>query len=160
MAPRDATQIDLKGAGDRRRHPVRVAVPSYEGRVSSVFDWAQHLLVVDHDGEAEKARREESLVGLAPSFRPGRLVQFGVETLLCGGISQPLAEMVQLQGIRVTAGLAGEIDAVLTAFLAGRLPAPEFAMPGWSFVPPPLGRGMGRRHRRRRGPGGGRGRGR
>ncbi len=137
---------------------MRVAVPSYEGRVSSVFDWAQELVVADHDGESEKARREESLAGIAPSFRPGRLAEIGVETLLCGGISQPLADMVQLQGIRVMAGLVGEIDAVLAAFFAGRLPAPEFAMPGWSFVPPPLGQGMGRRHRCRRGPGG-RGRG-
>ena len=139
---------------------MRVAVPSFNGRVSSVFDWAQQLVVVDHDEEIEKARREESLVGLAPSFRSGRLAEIGVETLLCGGISRPLAEMVQLRGIRILAGLAGEVDAVLTAFLAGRLPAPEFAMPGWSFVPPPLGRGMGRRRRRRRGPGRGPGRGR
>lgn len=138
---------------------MRVAVPSYEGRVSSVFDWAQHLLVVDHDGRAEKARREESLAGLAPPFRAGRLVQLGVEVLLCGGISVPIAAMVQSQGIRVMAGLAGEINEVLAAFFAGRLSDPEFAMPGWSFVPPPLGRGMGRRHRRRRGPGRGVGRG-
>jgi predicted Fe-Mo cluster-binding NifX family protein len=140
---------------------VRVAVPSFEGRVSSVFDWAQRLLVVDHDGKTEQARREESLAGPATEFRPGRLARLGVEVLLCGGISVPLATMVQSQGIRVMAGLAGEVDAVLAAFFAGRLPAPEFAMPGWSFIPPPLGRGMGRRRMRRRGPGGGgRGRGR
>ena len=138
---------------------MRVAVPSFKGRVSSVFDWAQQLVVVDHDGKTEKARHEEGLAGLAPSFRPGRLVQLGAETLLCGGISRPLAEMVQAQGISVMAGLCGEIGAVLAAFFDGRLPDPEFAMPGWTFVPPPLGRGMGRRHRCRRGPGQGGGRG-
>ena len=139
---------------------MRVAVPTFEGRVSSVFDWAQQLLVVDHDGKAEKRRREEGLAGLAPPFRAGHLVQLGVDVLLCGGISAPIAATVQSQGIRVLAGLAGEVDAVLAAFFAGRLPDPKFAMPGWSFVPPPLGRGMARRHRRRwcAGRGGGRGR--
>jgi len=139
---------------------MRVAVPSFDGRVSSVFDWARELVVTDRDGEAEKSRRTEDLAGLAPQLRPGRLAELGVETLLCGGISHPMAAMVQMHGIRVMAGLTGEIDAVLAAFFEGRLPAPEFAMPGWHFVPPPLGRGMGRRRRRRRGPGGGRGRGR
>ena len=42
---------------------------------------------------------------------------------------------VQLRGISVMAGLTGEIDGVLEAFFAGRLPAPECAMQGWSFVP-------------------------
>ena len=139
---------------------MRVAVPIFGGRVSSVFDWARELVVADHDGEAEKTRRTEDLAGLAPPFRPRRLAQLGVETLLCGGISHPMAETVQMHGIRVMAGLAGDIDAVLAAFFEGRLPAPEFAMPGWSFVPPPMGRGLRRRRRRRgRGPGGGRGRG-
>lgn len=134
-------------------------MPSFRGQVSSVFDWAQELVVADHDGNSEKARRKESLAGLAPSFRPGRLAELGVETLLCGGISQLLAGMLQLHGISVMAGLTGEVDAVLVAFFAGRLPAPEFAMPGWSFVPASLGRGAGRRRRCRWGPRG-RGRGR
>ena len=133
-------------------------MPCFNGRVSSVFDWSRNVVVVDHHGRSEKARREESLAGLGPSFRPGRLAQLGVETLLCGGISQPLAEMVQMHGIGVMAGLAGEIDAVLDAFFAGGLPAPESAMPGWSFVPPPPCQGAGRRYRRRRGFGRGRGR--
>ena len=145
---------------DWRRESVRVAVPIFGGRVSSVFDWARELVVADHDGEAVKARRTEDLSGLAPPLRPRRLAELGVETLLCGGISHPMAEMVQMHGIRVTAGLAGDIDAVLAAFFEGRLPTPEFAMPGWNFVPPPMGRGMRRRRRQRRGPGGGRGRGR
>ena len=139
---------------------MRVAVPTFDGRVSSVFDWARELVVIDrHDG-AERSRRTEDLAGLAPPFRPRRLAELGVETLLCGGISHPMAEMVQMHGIRVVAGVTGDIDAVLAAFFDGRLPAPEFAMPGWNFVPPPPGRGMGRRRRRRRGSGGGRGQGR
>ena len=133
--------------------------------MSSVFDWAQKLVVVDHDGDAMGPAREESLAGLSLPMRPGRLAQLGVETLLCGGISQPMAAMIQSHGIRVVAGVAGKVDEVLSAFFENRLPAPEFAMPGWCFVPPPLGRGKRGRCRHGRGPGhgpsrgGGRGRG-
>lgn len=134
---------------------MKVAVPVFEGGISPVFDWAQCLLVVDHSGENEETRREESLVDLAPSFRPGRLVQLGVETLLCGGVSAPVAAMLESQGIRVMPGISGDVDAVLEAFFAGGLPDPAFAMPGWRGC----GKGMQGRHRCRRGRGGG-GRGR
>ncbi len=132
---------------------MRVAVPSFRGHVSPVFDWAQCIVMVDYDGGRETARREESLAEVAPPFRPGFLARVGVGTLVCGGISRPLAEMVQMRGIRVMAGVAGEIGAVLAAFFAGRLPALEFTMPGWGFLPPPCGPGMRRRRRFRGGPG-------
>ena len=80
--------------------------------------------------------------------------------LLCGGISAPVAGLVESQGIRVMAGLVGEVDAVLDAFFAGRLPDPAFAMPGWRCFGPGMGGGRRWKHRRGRSGGGGRGRGR
>jgi len=140
---------------------MRVGIPNFKGRVSSVFDWAQWLVVVDHDGHVERARREENLAAIAPPFRPAHLARLGMETLLCGGISRALAQMVQLQGITLMMGLAGETDKVLAAFFSGKLPNPRFAMPSWSFALPPTpraprGAGKGHRHRhgrRRKGPG-------
>jgi predicted Fe-Mo cluster-binding NifX family protein len=136
-------------------------VPEFHGRVSAVFDWAQALVVVDHDGQVEQARHQESLARLAPALRPGQLAMLEIETLLCGGISQTLAAMVQARGVGVMPGLAGEVDAVLAAFFAGRLPDPRFAMPGWAFVPPPIQPCTRGRFRRRcgRSPGTGRRRG-
>jgi predicted Fe-Mo cluster-binding NifX family protein len=129
---------------------VRVAVPGFNGRVSSVFDWARELIVVDHEGHRETARHRESIAGIAPPLRPGYLAKRGVETLVCGGISQALAEMILQQGIRVVPGIAGDIDAVLGALREGRLKDPRFAMPAWDYVPPPLEPGH-RVDRRRRG---------
>lgn len=144
---------------------MRIALPVHEGQVSPVFDWARRLLVVDRpaaprasgDGEREAARREIELDDLAPALRARRLAELGVDTLLCGGISAPLAALVEAQGVKVMAGLVGEADAVLDAFSAGGLPDPRFAMPGWRCP------GQRTRARRRcgrgRGRGGGRGRG-
>lgn len=123
-----------------------MAVPSFEGRISPVFDWAQRLVVVDHNGKSGSPRGEVDLSGVLPPFRAGRLAELGVQTLLCGGISAPVAEMVEAEGIRVIPGLAGKVDAVLQAFLAGRLPDPAFAMPGWRWC----GKGARSRRRRRR----------
>ena len=142
---------------------MKVAVSVFRGCVSPVFDWARILLVVEREGGRETSRRETELGSMAPAFRGRRLAELGVETLLCGGISAPVAALVESQGVRVMAGLVGAADAVLDAFFAGRLPDPAFAMPGWRC----FGRGMGggrrrgrRRGRGRGGRGGGRGRGR
>ena len=147
---------------------MRIALPIHEGQISPVFDWARRLLVVIADGAGAPGSRhgeytkgqgevEFELGDLPPALRARRLAELGVDTLLCGGISAPLAALVEAQGVEVIAGLVGEADAVLDAFLAGELTAPRFAMPGW--------RRPGQRTRARRlcgrgrGRGGGRGRG-
>ena len=126
---------------------MKTAIPVFRGCVSPVFDWAGKLLVVERDEESETGRHEVDVAGLAPAFRGRRLQELGVEALLCGGISAPVAAAVESHGVRVMAGLVGEVDAVLDAFFAGRLPDPAFAMPGWRCC----GQGMGRGRRWRRG---------
>lgn len=109
---------------------MRIALPVFEGRVSSVFDWAVLLLVFDGDGHVS-ARREVDIGGLTPVSRARRLRELGVEKLLCGGISAPLIAFVEEQGVEVVAGLVGEVDAVIGAFARDALGDPAFAMPGW-----------------------------
>jgi len=75
--------------------------------------------------------------------RANRLRQMGIDVLLCGGISGWLARQVEALGIRLIPWLAGDVQQVLDAFVAGRLPDQRFAMPGsW-------GRGHGWRFGRR-----------
>lgn len=121
---------------------MRIALPIFEGHISSVFDWAERLLMFDSDGHVS-ARREVDIGGLSPAPRARRLRELGVEKLLCGGISAPLVALVEEQGVEVVAGLVGEVDAVISAFASDALGDPAFAMPGW--------RCCGRRGRRRRG---------
>lgn len=122
---------------------MKVAVPVFRGGVSPVFDWARRLLVVEHDGERETGRTEVDISPVAPALRARHLAETGVQSLLCGGISAPIAALLDSHGVRVMAGLVGDVDAVLDAFFAGKLPDPAFAMPGWGC--------RERRHRRRRG---------
>jgi len=45
-----------------------------------------------------------------------RLTGLGVDTLICGAISRPLAYMVTTAGINLIAWISGQVEDVLQAF--------------------------------------------
>jgi predicted Fe-Mo cluster-binding NifX family protein len=114
---------------------MKVAVPIFQGSVSPVFDFAQRLLVVHHPGTGLETREELDLAGVPSLRRAGYLLERGVRVLICGGISAHLAAMMEMRGIRIISGVAGEIGPVVRAFLAGKLPDADLAMPGWKPSP-------------------------
>lgn len=121
----------------------KIAIPVAGTRVSPLFDVARNLLVAEiESGEVLNRLRyemgEQSVAG-----RVRLLSSVGASALLCGGISRPMAMMVQGQGIQLVPWIAGEVEEVLGAYAAGRLPAPQFMMPGCRR----RGRGRGRRGR-------------
>ena len=137
---------------------MRIAIPTWQRRVSPVFDSARHLLVVEVDGAAEAGRSEEPLPEVFPPQRAARLKELGIDVLICGAISRPLAGMIAASGIVLVPFISGEADQVLAAYLHEELPRPEFMMPGcWCHGPGP-GRGFGRGRGRGRGQGRGGGR--
>lgn len=119
----------------------RVAIPAWQDRISPVFDTASTLVVVDVDGQRPKARVALDLPDGPPQKRVTRLLDKGVEVLLCGAISRPLRDMVEAAGITVTPFLLGPVDDVIRAFIEDRLSEPRYIMPGC----------CGRRRRQRRG---------
>lgn len=129
---------------------MKLAIPVWQGRISPVFDVAGQLLLVELTDGREAAREERPLEGSTPDQRAKKLAELGVETLICGGISQPLEALLADDGIRVIARICGSVEDVLVAFVAGRLGQQRFAMPGCC-------RQRRQRHRgscRRRGPSG------
>jgi predicted Fe-Mo cluster-binding NifX family protein len=87
--------------------------------------------------------------------RVGVLKELGVDAVICGAISRPMACMLVGSGIEVFPQVSGEIDEVLGDYRAGRLCSVEF----FSGCIGGGRRGRGRM-RKGRGRGGGRGRGR
>jgi predicted Fe-Mo cluster-binding NifX family protein len=134
---------------------MRVAIPVWQGRVSPVFDSAQRLLIVDLADGAEAGRSEQALSEVFPPQRAAHLSRLGVEVLICGAISRPLAGMVAASGITLVPFVSGECEEVLAAYLGGRLPSPHFLMPGCCGRGPRWrgGFGHGRGRHRGRGPG-------
>jgi predicted Fe-Mo cluster-binding NifX family protein len=109
---------------------MRVAIPTWNDRVSPVFDAARSVMVVDVENGVEQARRQETLQEEFPTRRARQLAQLGVNVLICGAISRPLAALLAASGITLIPWTAGPVDEVLTAYLAGRLPDPRWLMPG------------------------------
>ena len=128
---------------------MKIALSTFQGRMSPVFDWSSRLLVVDADHGREIHRMERDLANMPPRARACCLVDLGVDTLLCGGISRFMLALVEAQGIRVIPWIAGEAEEVIRAFLDKRIPGEEFYMPGCCR----MGRGPKRRLRRGKGPG-------
>ena len=123
---------------------MKVAIPVYGDYVSNVFDFAHRLLLVDIENGKETQRREVEIEDFSLPQRAGQLKTLEVDVLVCGAVSQLLANMVTQSGIEVLPFVTGNIENVLGAYMAGQLTRPEFSMPGcW----PGARRGLGRRRR-------------
>lgn len=108
----------------------RIALPDWSGRISPVFDAARRLLLVDVDNGREVGRRAASLTSNMIPKRVDKLVNMGVDVLICGGISNPLLRSVQAAGIDVQPWRSGLVQDVLDAYLAGSLTNGQYSMPG------------------------------
>jgi len=133
---------------------MRIAIPIYNSNVSNVFDFSHRLLLVEIENGKEANRSEVAVESQSLPQRADQLKSLGVEVLVCGAISQVLANMVTAFGIQLLPYVTGEVDGVLQAYLSGQLVKPEFSMPGcWPGARKGFGRrsGQGRRCYRWRG---------
>jgi predicted Fe-Mo cluster-binding NifX family protein len=108
----------------------KAAFAFWEGRISPVFDVARQVHVVEAgSGRIIRETRESLPDGMAVN-RALRLAELGVGTLVCGAISRPTQVMIAAQGIRVIPFVAGDLRAVVRAWLSGVLAEKHFFMPG------------------------------
>jgi len=120
---------------------MKIAVPVCSERVSPVFDTCVSLLVVETDEQNNILFRQ--IYNMSPICRAARaqyLRDLGVNALICGAVSRPLYNHIAYLGIDVISCIAGDVEEVIGAYLAGRLPDPAFIMPG-GFGGGRMGRG-------------------
>jgi predicted Fe-Mo cluster-binding NifX family protein len=110
---------------------MRLALAVWKDRISPVFDVSKRIVVLDFDGDTTVSRQQ---VDLPDEKRPA-LDELNIDVLICGAISRPLATMIAGLGVRVVPFVAGDVDEVVKRFLAGELPHPELAMPGYHQAP-------------------------
>jgi predicted Fe-Mo cluster-binding NifX family protein len=108
----------------------RLALAIWQDRISPVFDVSRRILLVDVQDGRIVNRYEQTLEHDAPLQKVRQLAQLGVGTLICGAVSRPLAALLAAYDIRTIPFIAGDVDEVMDASLAGNLPSPELAMPG------------------------------
>jgi len=126
---------------------MKIAIPIWNGCVSSAFDFSHTLLLVELEGDHEVKRSEISLPAQSVPEKANELKTLGVDVLVCGAISRPLASLVRASGIKLLPYVMGQVDEIVAAYLADRLVQPQFILPGsW----PGARRGFRRRCRVRR----------
>lgn len=109
---------------------MRVALAVWNGRISPVFDVSRKILVLDVHHGVVTGRREQELEEIDPVRKAGKLSELRVRKLLCGAISRTLAGLFAVYGIRTIPFLAGDVEEVIEAYLAGELPNRRMPMPG------------------------------
>ena len=108
---------------------MRIAIPTREGRISPVFDVSRELLVMEVKGSRVVKKWKETLKE-NPSMKGEQIARANIGVIVCGAISQPFAGMLAVRGVRIHPFVAGNIDEVVRAHLAGKLGQARFAMPG------------------------------
>ncbi len=109
---------------------MRLAVAVWGCEVSPVFDFAHRILVVQCDSDQVQARYRYDIPDESMAARAERLRELGVNVLVCGAISNPLAKMVSGLGITLIPWKCGLIEEVLVAYFSGTLEDHRFSLPG------------------------------
>ena len=109
---------------------MRLAVAVWGSEVSPVFDFAHRILVVQCDEDQVQARYHYEIPDESIAARAERLRELGVNVLVCGAISNPLAKIVSGLGITLIPWKCGLIEEVLVAYFSGTLKEPRFSLPG------------------------------
>ena len=128
---------------------MRIAIPTWKGRVAPLFDTASRLLVVEVDEEGEYSRFETDISEHFLHSKAMRLREMGIDTLICGAISEQGARMIATTGIALIPWISGQVKEVLQAFLRGNSLGTQFLMSGhpdyWDEGPGRAKRGRGLR---------------
>lgn len=109
---------------------MKVALTVWEGRISPVLDTARSVVIANVENGTKTAQRDEMLSEESPQGKIAQLRALGVEVLVCGAVSRPLANFVSSSGIRLFPFVSGELGDVLEAVIKGKIPDTAFSMPG------------------------------
>ena len=100
---------------------MRLAIPLFESEVAPRFSFAQELLLVDMDEDGSWQARKLALIQNSCRSRLRQLAEWGVGTLLCGGIERQYLPLAESLNIDVIWDLRGEATELIEAFRTKKL---------------------------------------
>jgi len=109
----------------------KVAIPTFQKRVSPVLDTCKHIVVINVKNGSEIDREGIFLGDMSLDERCRVFEKLGVSVIICGGISEAFGKILKRIKLRLINGIAGEVEDVLSAYLGGFLDNPKFYMPGF-----------------------------
>jgi len=109
---------------------LKVALTVWEERISPVCDVSRRILILDVVRRTVVNRAEEAIESGDLMFSVRQFQELGINTLICGAISSPLAELLDAHGVHVVSFIAGNVEKVIAAYLEGTLQSSKMSMPG------------------------------
>lgn len=105
---------------------MKVGISVWEDRISPVLDGCKRFLVLDiEDGQAV-GREEVEVSETYLPFRARAILDLGIDVLICGAVSRPLAAMLANSGISLVGWANGSVDDALGAFLNKEVNVTDF----------------------------------
>ncbi|HUT04584.1 MAG TPA: NifB/NifX family molybdenum-iron cluster-binding protein [bacterium] len=105
---------------------MKVGISVWEDRISPVLDGCKRFLVLDVEDGKEIGREEVEIAETYLPFRARAILDLGIDVLICGAVSRPLAAMLSNSGISLVGWANGRVDDVLRAFLNKELNVTDF----------------------------------
>ncbi len=109
---------------------MKLALSVFKDCISTVFDAADQLLILDLEDGAEPRRYTAKFNGKDPASRISDLKASGIDVLICGAISRPMERSFTSRGVTVHSFVRGPVEEVLAAYLGNRLGLEVFSLPG------------------------------
>ncbi len=109
---------------------MKIAFAFWDNRIAPVFDTSRQIYVIDAESGHIVREAEEDLTDDLLVRKILRLVELGIDTVVCGAISRSTYELVSAYGIHVVPFVAGDLDEVIRVWLSGNLDSETFTMPG------------------------------
>ena len=126
---------------------MKIALSVWKDCISTVFDAADQLLVVEKNGDGELKRTFFRLNSADGASRTMQLKEMKIDVLICGAISRPQEAAIAATGITVHPFMRGSVQEIIDAYESGQLHTAAFALPGCR------GRGFGAGRGKQRGKG-------
>jgi len=103
---------------------MKVAIPLFNNRVSPRFEYAPALLLATIEAGKIIEKKELSLTNYDLFQRVALLKEFGVDTLICGGINNFFNRLLDWRKVQVISPISGDVEEVLSRFLQRNLYPP------------------------------------
>ncbi len=108
---------------------MKVAVPVWNGNVSPVLDTAGQLIVFEVENERIISRTKLPIEERILSEKAKKIAN-SAHILICGAMSSHMASFLSSFGLDVYPWVMGDAECLVEMFASGKIPGPEYSMPG------------------------------
>jgi len=109
---------------------MRLALSVFKDCISTVFDAADKLLIIQTDGIDTPKRFSFNFSTANPVGRATQLKEKNIDVLICGAISKPMQSAIISQGITVHPFIKGQVTNIVAAYQNNQLEHTAFLLPG------------------------------